>query len=132
MKRMMRNAALRRYCRAVGRWLPCSRREKKRILAGLRADVSAFLERTPGAGTAQIEAQFGQPQVIAAACVENLDAKELLRILLVRRRVAAAVMAAIAAALILWGAGIVWELVELNNVLGGYGVTTVVDFGPVK
>ncbi len=123
------NAALRRYCRAVGRWLPCSRREKKRILAGLRADVSAFLERTPGAGTAQIEAQFGQPQVIAAACVENLDAKELLRILLVRRRVAAAVMAAIAAALILWGAGIVWASVEWNNAFGGSGLTRIIDLG---
>lgn len=67
-----------KYCRAVSSWLPCSRKQKKVILSGLRPSMEAFLKDYPGASFSDIAARFGTPQQIAAACVAEMSNEALL------------------------------------------------------
>lgn len=96
------NIALRRYHRKIRSFLPCSGKQKHRILADIQERISAFVEEHPACTFAEIEAHFGTPQTIAAACLESMDLKELLQTIRLRRRIISMITAATFAALILW------------------------------
>lgn len=76
-----------KYCREVGKWLPCSGLQKKRILDNLRDSVAAYTDDNPDAEYQAIVNRFGLPQVIAATYVDELDSQELLGNLRVKRRI---------------------------------------------
>ena len=96
------DAALRRYRRQVRSYLPCSGKQKRRILRDIQERISAFVEEHPDCTFTQVEAHFGSPQTIAAACLESMDLKELLRTIRLRRRIVAVVVAAAFIVITLW------------------------------
>ncbi|MBR2888869.1 MAG: hypothetical protein IKC09_01165 [Oscillospiraceae bacterium] len=117
------------YFRQIRGWLPCSRRLKNQILEPLEASVDEFIQKNPDANLAQIQAHFGTPEQIAAACVDEMDPGVLIRDLRVRRRVVAIVSAVAAFVVATWLGVVGWAIVnELNHVNGtivyegiGYG-----------
>lgn len=120
--------ALRRYYREVRGWLPGTRKMKREILNQVRASVEGYLAENPEADMAGVEARFGVPQVIAAACVDERDTEELLRDLRVRRRIVSIVAGVMAAVLILWAGVVAWAAIKAQSSLNGHiEVTTTFD-----
>ena len=68
---------IRRYCRAVGSYLPCSRRQKRQILRDLRQRLAEYCGEQPNGVT--LEENFGTPQQVAAGYVDDMDTMELLQ-----------------------------------------------------
>lgn len=120
---------IRRYCREVRSWLPCSMRMKRMILADVRENVSAYLEEHPDAGVEALREQFGSPVQIASNYVFDLDMPKLLADLRVRKRIAAAVCAALMAALLLWGICITYSMYQISLISDGYMVGEYVEAG---
>lgn len=73
----MTGRMIRRYCRAVGSYLPCSRKQKWQILENLRQRLKEYCDEHPGEATP--EEQFGTPQQVAAGYVDDMDTMELLQ-----------------------------------------------------
>lgn len=113
----MNQIAIRRYCRAVSSYLPCSRREKRQILANLRQRLEDYLTRQPDGTLSQ---QFGTPQQVAAAYVDDMDTHELLGKLRWRHRVVAILLAGVLAALLLWGIGLSIEVYDYHQSINGW------------
>lgn len=114
------NAALNRYCWDVRSCLPCSGKLKRQILAEIRERVSAYLEQDPDADYKTIAAQFGTPQQIASAYVDEMETPELLHSLRIRRRIVKIISAAAAAMLMLWAGGMMLVTIKAANNLDGY------------
>ncbi len=57
----MHEKLIRRYCRAVGSYLPCSRRQKREILQGLRQRLEDCCSEHPE-NSKRLEAFFGTPR----------------------------------------------------------------------
>lgn len=104
--------SLRVYCRAVKSWLPCDRKQKRRILEKIRLDVAGYLEENPDADIAAIQARFGTPQAIASAYVDDMDTAQLLHSLRVRKRIVTIVAAAMAVILLTWAGVVTWAVVD--------------------
>lgn len=117
---------LRRYYRVIRSWLPCTRKLKKRIIGQLRSRVQDHLAQKPDTDISQLQAEFGTPQMIAAAYVENSGTEEILRGLRARRRIAAIVMTAVTVVLLSWAAVVTWEIVrEQDHLHNSYIVVEV-------
>ena len=108
------------YYRQVSAWLPCGGKCKREIMERIRANVDAYLAEHPDAGLEEIEAHFGGPREIAAAYVANLDTGELLAALRVRRRIMAAVMAAVLFVVLSWSGCVLWAANEATKSFGGH------------
>ncbi len=68
------------------RWeLPCGRRQKKQIMTALRASIRQFAAEHPEASPREIQAHFGTPVQIAAACVGAMPQEELINHLYIRK-----------------------------------------------
>lgn len=100
---VQKNKHLRRYCRAVASWLPCSRREIKRIITGLEASIASFLSSAPTADFAALVAHFGTPQAVASALVDDMSTPEILHHLRVRRRIVKIVFLCALTVIAIWG-----------------------------
>ena len=120
----------RRYCRKIRSWLPCPAKMKKIILGDVYENVQEFLEENPHADMADLHAQFGTPQQMAASYVSDLDMPKLLHDLRLRKRIFTAVIiavsAALMAALLMWGWGITRSIEETHNESNGYFVEQIV------
>lgn len=79
--------AYRRYLRQVRRMLPCPRRVRQTLLSPLENNLKEFLAEHPDADFAQLKAQFGEPETIAAAYVENTEIAELLKSYRIGKRI---------------------------------------------
>lgn len=112
---MVRENALGAYCRAVKGWLPCDAKQKRRILEKIRLDVTGYLEESPDADIAAIQARFGTPQTIASAYVDDMDTAKLLHSLRVRKRIITIVAAAMAVILLTWAGVVTWAVVDEIN-----------------
>ena len=112
------NSDLNRYCREVKTWLPCSGAEKKRIINRISDQVTRFLEETPNADYAQIEARFGTPQQIAAAAVDEMGTCELLRDLRIRKRLVSIIAAGLAVIALAWCVFVSYSMVN-NELMQG-------------
>ena len=73
----MHENLIHRYCRAVGSYLPCSPRQKREILLGLRQRLEDHCAEHPESAE-DLEAAFGTPQAVAAAYIDDMDTGELL------------------------------------------------------
>lgn len=111
---------IRKYYRQTAGWLPCGGACKRKIMDRIRANVNGYLEQHPDADMEEIEARFGAPREIAAAYVSDMDTGELLVALRVRRRILAAVMAAVMFVVVSWGSCILWAIDEAKNSFGGH------------
>ena len=118
---------IRSYYRQVSGWLPCGGVHKRRIMARIRSNVNGYLAQNPEAGPEQLRAHFGEPKDIAAAYVSDLDTGELLAALRIRRRIAAAVLAAVMFIAVTWGVSVLWAIEEAKASFGGHYETGLVE-----
>lgn len=112
--------ALRRYYRAIRRWLPCGGKQKKQIMQQIQNDIRIYLEQNPTSDMAQIKKVFGEPEAIAASYIENMNMVDLLRSMRTRRRIVTIVIVAVTAALLMWGSMVTWGIVKEIKDDGGY------------
>lgn len=106
---------LRHYFRQIRSWLPCTRKMKRQIMEQIEDRGRDFLEQNPDADLAQLQTAFGDPQIIAAAYVENTGTAEILRSLRIRRRIVTIVVAAVTAMLLSWAVMVTWATISLSN-----------------
>lgn len=111
---------IRKYLRQVRELLPCGRKERRRILQTLRANVTDFLAETSNVSVRDIEQRFGTPQSIAASYLDSEDRNVVLKKLQTRRTVKRIIVACAAVVILLWGAFIGWAAYEEWNFANGY------------
>lgn len=116
----MNEHELKRYCKKIRALLPCSRKQKQEIMAQLEANIRAYMAEHPETDIAQTMEHFGSPEAVAGAYVENAGTAEILRALQVRRRIVAAVVGILLAALLLWAVAVTVSLVALRQEGVGY------------
>ena len=104
---------IRRYCRAVGSYLPCSRRQKRQILRDLRQRLAEYRGEHPDG--ASLEEQFGTPQQVAAGYVDDMDTTELLHALRYRRRVTTIVVAGVLTALAVFAVALSMQVHDFHE-----------------
>ena len=110
----MHEKLIRRYCRAVGSYLPCSPRQKREILLGLRQRLEDHCAEHPESAE-DLEAVFGTPQAVAAAYIDDMDTGELLAALRHRRRVLRLVGVGLLAALAIWLTACIISAIDLHK-----------------
>lgn len=93
---------LQRYFGTVRSFLPCGGKLRRRIMADIRNQVYVYVDAHPGCAFSDIEAHFGTPDCIAAACLENMELKDVLRTIRLRRRIISTVTAAAVLVVALW------------------------------
>lgn len=114
----MTEKTIRRYCRAVGSYLPCARRQKRQLLRDLRQRLEEYRDEHPDETSP--EERFGTPQQVAACYVDDMDTTELLQALRYRRRVITAVVSGILAALAVLTAALCVQLYDYHRSLDGW------------
>lgn len=112
------------YVKKVRSLLPCGPRKKAQIMAQFTSSLSVYQSEHPEADYSQLIAHFGTPEEIAATCVENTVAADLLRMLRIRRRIIAVVAGSITAMLLLWTAILVVNSILLYPEERGYFIVT--------
>ena len=115
----MTEKTIRRYCRAVGSYLPCTRRQKRQLLRELRQRLEEYRDEHPDETSP--EERFGTPQQVAAGYVDDMDTTELLQALRYRRRVITAVVSGILAALAVLTAALCVQLYDYHRAIRGWG-----------
>lgn len=96
------NKAAKRYLRIVRQLLPCGKKTRAAILAGITASLNTYLEQSPDATYLELEAKYGPPQQIAATYVENMGTADILREIRIRRRMLEIISFAAAMVLVIW------------------------------
>ncbi len=115
----MTEKTIRRYCRAVGSYLPCARRQKRQLLRDLRQRLEEYRDEHPDETSP--EERFGTPQQVAAGYVDDMDTTELLQALRYRRRVITAVVSGILAALAVLTVALCMQLYDYHRAIRGWG-----------
>ena len=116
---------IRRYCRAVGSYLPCSRRQKRQILWDLRQRLAEYCGEQPNGAT--LEENFGTPQQVAAGYVDDMDTTELLHALRYRRRVTTIVVAGVLTALIVFVIALGIQMHKFYKSMNGWYTVFVIE-----
>lgn len=81
------NDNLKQYLCELNRLLPCSTKEKKRCIAELESDASAYLEQNPDASMEELHNAIGTPQSIAQAFMARLNPEQLSHRLSTKRKI---------------------------------------------
>lgn len=119
------NWYIRRYVRAVSTFLPCSGKRKKPWLADLRAQAESYVAE--GGDAAALEQRFGTPQQMAFSYVDEMPTADLLAELHIRRHLVVVTTIALAAALAILAAALVWQQYTLHKDLSGWNRTIVTN-----
>lgn len=97
----MCNSAAKRYLRELRNSLPCGRKERKRVLEGIRQSMENN-EATDGPDTYEaLVNRYGSPDEIASAYFSEKSTGELIRELRIGNRVLAILLSAVVIALLL-------------------------------
>ena len=116
----MCNSAAKRYLRELRNSLPCGRKERKRVLEGIRQSIENN-EATDGPDTYEaLVSRYGSPDEIASAYFSEKSTRELIRELRIGNRVLALLLAAIVAALLIWFGWGAFTYVSLTSEAPGY------------
>lgn len=115
----------RRYCRIVRGLLPCGTTEKKYIMERLESGIDSFLSDEPNADFNAIQQRFGTPEEVAASLIENNGTAEVLKAIRIRKKIVIAVIAALCAALVLFAAALIGEMIDYHDAFHGYGESTI-------
>lgn len=98
----MCNSAAKRYLRELRKSLPCGRKERKRVLEGIRQSIENN-EATDGPDTYEaLVSRYGSPDEIASSYFSEKGTGELIRELRIGNRILALILAGIVAALAIW------------------------------
>ena len=129
---MVLNVHLMRYLWRVRRELPGSRKQKKQILARVKASVRNYVIENPGADYNAIVSRFGTPMQIAESNVAEMDTAELLGNLQIHRRIVVIILAA-ATLLVLFRLGFrLAAYLEFYKDMNGYAVVEVIEIDPTE
>ena len=118
----MKNKNARRYRRKVLSLLPCTKRQKQKIISQFVASLSDYIESNPDVDFIDLEDHFGSPEAITASYVENAGTADILQALRIRKRIVLTVSLAFAVLLISWAAVVTWSMVKFNNAVNGYSI----------
>lgn len=102
-----------KYIRRVLSLVPCSGKEKR----WLRERISEAVAPCDDESYDGICQKLGEPEALAASCVEELGTAELLRKLNLRTRITGVVLAAALIALICWGTALTVLFIKANRQL---------------
>lgn len=78
---------LSRYYRQIKANLPCTGIMKRQLLARIKDSIDTYLVDHPNATMDEIITQFGAPQEIATACLEEMDPKKISADLKIRKKI---------------------------------------------
>ena len=118
----MCNSAAKRYLRELRNSLPCGRKERKRVLEGIRQSIENN-EATDGPDTYEaLVSRYGSPDEIASSYFSEKSTGELIRELRIGNRILALILAGIVAALLIWFGWWIASYVSLMNEYPGYVV----------
>ncbi len=116
----MCNSAAKRYLRELRKSLPCGRKERKRVLEGIRQSIEDE-EATDGPDTYEaLVSRYGSPDEIASAYFSEKSTGELIRELRIGNRVLAILLSAVVIALLLRLGWWIASYVSLMNEYPGY------------
>ena len=115
-----RNPHLRKYCRRVRNWLPCSGKQKKQILNSIQSMVASYLEENQTADYTAIEQRFGVPQQIASAYVDEMDSQESLRHMRIKRRILSIAVTCVVLITVVWISFTAAAFVDHHKAGNGY------------
>ena len=116
----MCNSAAKRYLRELRKSLPCGRKERKRVLEGLRQSIENN-EATDGPDTYEaLVSRYGSPDEIASSYFSEKSTGELIRELRIGNRIMALILAAVVIALLLRLGWWIASYVSLMNEYPGY------------
>ena len=115
------NKAARRYLRIVRQLLPCSKKTRSAILAGITASLNAYLEQFPDATYPELEAKYGSPQQIAATYVESAGTADILKEMRIRRQILELISFAAALVLVIWLFFVIFAFIDNRNMTHGRG-----------
>lgn len=90
------------YLWRIYRMLPGSRKQRKRIFAGIRSCVRDFVKENPGADYKSLEARFGRPEAIAKNMVLEMEPEEILDLLDLRYKVVHILLATVTLVVLIW------------------------------
>lgn len=116
----MCNSAAKRYLRELRKSLPCGRKERKRVLEGIRQSIEGK-EAPDGPDTYEaLVSRYGSPDEIASSYFSEKSTGELIRELRIGNRVLAILLSAVVIALLLRLGWWVASYVSLMNEYPGY------------
>ena len=110
---------LKKYFRAISGELYCPVKTKRRILATVKENVSAYLEENPATTFEEIQKHFGTPRQIAASYVEEMETPELIAKLRIRRRIITVICISVGIAILIWAVAVVIALIDSFQQSGG-------------
>ena len=113
---------VKKYCREIRQWLPCSQKLKKRIISEISDNVAHYLSDAPTATYSDIEQRFGTPKQIATTYINEMDTSELLENLRVKRKITTAIISTCLVLIAIWGIAVTIALIDAIIVTHGYGV----------
>lgn len=119
----MNKKLLDRYFRKLRRKLPCSRKEKNRIIADLRANAEIWLEAHPNAVEWAFYEAFGTPEAVAKSYIEQMDPADISKRMQIRKIIIYVVLILAAVMLLMWLAIIIIALANELSLANGYLVT---------
>lgn len=99
---VMLNREAVRYLKTVYRFLPCKRNQKRKIISEIKNSVALFLTENPNSNFDSITVRFGDPKVVAASLVEEMQGVEILRDLQIKKRIISAVIVAVTTIVAIW------------------------------
>lgn len=117
---------LNRYYRQIRWWLPCGGRLKRQLMDSITATIEAYIDENPFSDIVDLQNHFGSPQQIAAAYVDEMDMQQLLKALLVRRKLLTVVIAVAAFIILLWTAVVTAAYLEVLPGIGSYNVVEII------
>ena len=116
----MCNSAAKRYLRELRKSLPCGRKERKRVLEGIRQSMESK-EAIDGPDTYEaLVSRYGSPDEIASSYFSEKSTGELIRELRIGNRVLAILLSAVVIALLLRLGWWIASYVSLMNEYPGY------------
>ena len=116
----MCNSAAKRYLRELRKSLPCGRKERKRVLKGIRQSIENN-EATDGPDTYEaLVSRYGSPDEIGSAYFSEKSTGELIRELRIGNRVLAILLSAVVIALLFRLGWWIASYVSLMNEYPGY------------
>ena len=95
---------------------------KRMILSDVQDNAAELFQENPQANYGDLVARFGSPDRLAASYIQDMDTRNLLRELRIKRRVTTTVIAALSVALLIWLGAAYISFVETLDHNGGYWV----------
>ena len=121
------NRLLSRYYREIKSGLPCTGKEQKKIILGIKANVEDYLYRNPEASMADVEQHFGTPASIVSSYIDNADCEKIISKLHIRKTTKKVVIAVAAIIVLLWGTVVGWAAIKEWQHINGWQTTDIVE-----